>query len=487
MRKQILAVFLTLAVLGSVAVGPAAAAPGLNFTSDKAPDPTIVEDELEIAEHDRSEMSDPLEYYDDQGEVATLDATVNDSQDTPVGVRFDKIDAESYDLFPRIDGESENSATWTTAGDWSTTDASVSDADADGIDKLEIDATAAGGNAVLSDNVSVDDSDKRVLFSVINVDTLPSSAEVQVRMTDSDGDYRYANISESDDANADHSIANATGNGYVFQEKVGDLPMAGSGDGNLDEIQSVEVHSIGGTSTVTVSALDLDKKSETDLAEIQRDTDGDGELEATTVTDIYEGGTADLTGLDTLGDKFDDAVINDLSVYDVEYRFSDLSDEDDYSTEFSSADAYNYPQQLELYGDIEVPTAIDLSHGSLTMEFDQGLVSERYKTFEIAEDSDSDEAFGNISNSDYSSVTDSLQGENTTAEVDSSVSADTNYRVHMVIVYQDEEVSTLQDTSFMGPTGSGDGGFFSTVWGQITGFVAIIAGALGLNRFIGGE
>ncbi|WP_135304112.1 hypothetical protein [Haloarcula amylovorans] len=498
MRRAILAVFLTLTIVATPITGSAAAAPGLNFSSEKAPNPTFVEDELVVGSHDRSEMSDALEYYNDSGEVATLPATVNQSQDTPVGVRFDQIDAERYGLFPRIDGETGNSANWTVASDWTTSSGasssmSVTDADADGVDKLELAATVASSEtatATYADNVSItSDPNKRVMFGVLNVDTLASGSTVEVRAVDGDGDYRYAEVNASANASADDVIANSTGNGYVFSERLSNLPLAGSGDGTFDSIQQVDIVASDADATVTLAGLDLDTKSDEDLAEIQRNTDGDTELEATTITDYYEGGVANLTALDTLGPMYDDAVVNDLHVYDVQYQFSDLSDSEEYSTEFSSADDYNYPQKLELYADMSVPTAIDLQHGSLTMEFEQGLVESRYVVAEVATGVDSSEEFGNFTDEDgtYSSVTDSFGSQGTTATFVASASADTNYRVHLVVLLQDEEASTLQDMSAVGPTGASGGGFFASIWGKVAGLLGSVLVAVGLKRKVGGS
>lgn len=497
MKQGIFAVFATLLVLGSA--GTAAAAPGLNFSSDKAPNPTIVEDEIVIAEHDRGEMSSATEYYNDDGEVTELPATVNQSQDTPVGVRFDNIDADAYHLFPRVSGESENSANWTDAADWTTATSDstnvtpdVVDADANGVDKLSMTTSGMGSGDTAtftySDNVSItSDANKRVLTTVLNVDTLDTGATVEVRAVDSDGDYRYAEINASENASNEDIIANGTGNGYVFAEKLANLPLAGSGDGSFDEIQKVEVVAADADIGVTMAGLDLDKKSEMDLAEIERDTDDDGDLETTTVTNYYEGGVANITGLDTMGSAFDNAVIADLHVYDVQYQLSDISDSEEYSTEFSNADDYNYPQKLELFADMEVPSAIDLSHGSLTMEFDQGLVESRYAIAEVATGADTKEDFGNLTDDgSYSSVTDTLGSQGSTATFVASASADTNYRVHMVVLLQDEEVDTIQSSGIGGPTGTSSGGFFSTIWGQITGLVGAVLGAVGIKRVFSG-
>jgi len=492
MRKAILGVFMAVMLIASA--GTAAAAPGLNYSDDRSPDPTAVEDELIISEHDRGEMSALNEYYDDNGEVAKLPATVNQSQDTPAGVRFDQIDAEAHYLFPRIDGESDNTATWTDAAEWTKSSGTnsgvaISDADADGVPKVNYDGSIATGEqatSTFSNNVSItSDADKRVMLAVVNVNELTTGATVEVRAVDSDGDYRYAEINGSANANADDVIANSTGNGYVFQGKLNTMPMAGTGDGNMDEIQSVDVVQIESNSDVTLAGFDLDKKSTVDLAEIERNTDGDGDLEKTTATNLYTGGVTNVTGIDTLGSAYDDAVLNDLHVYDVEYRMADLMDDEEYQTNFSSADDYSYPQQLELYADLEVPSAIDLTHGTLTIEFEQGLVEERYVVAEVAEDADSTEAFGNLSDSAYSSWASSLGSKGSTATVDATVSADTNYRVHMVVLLQDDEVDAIQQTGGMGPTGSSSGGFFSTLFGQATGLVGVAVGALGLRRVFG--
>ncbi|PSQ06649.1 hypothetical protein BRC92_00320 [Halobacteriales archaeon QS_4_69_31] len=472
--------------------GPAAAAgPALDFTNDKTPNPMLVEDTLTVAEHDRGAMSGPLEYYDDGGAVATLPAEVNTSQTTPVGLRFDKIDGEAYRLFPRVDGESDNGATWTDTAQWSknsgaSSSVSIADADADSVQKVSVDATVATGEtatATFGSNVSItQDPNKRVLTFVGNVDTLASGSSVEVRVVDGDGDYRNATIEAGAVASANDVIANATGNGYVFQQRVSDLPLTTAGDGTFDGIQQINVVASENDAKVTIAGLDVDRKSTIELAEIERDTDGDSSLETTTITDYYEGGVAGVTSLDTLGAWADSASIMDLEVYDVSYQFSDLTDESEYSVNFSDADDYSYPQKLELYADLEVPSAIDLSHGTLTLEYYQGLVSDRYVTLEIAS-VDSSAEFGNVSDASYSDKSGSLSGQGTTAELVASASADTTYRVHMVALLQTEEVEGMQGDGPAGPTDSSGGGFFSTIIGKIAGVATMVLGAVGIQRY----
>lgn len=484
MRKALLALLFAVAVAAHAPA--AAAAPALNFEDDRTPNPYIHSDTETISAHDLGEMDGPLELYNDEGEITALPATYNESQDTPFGVRFDKVEADAYRMFPRVDGESDNGASWTETGQWTTNaDASVSDADADGVEKVEIDATAAGGNATFAENVSItSDADKRVALAVVNVDSLGSSAEVQLRFTDSDGDYRYANISSGDDASADYSIANSSGNGYVFQERLSDLPMAGSGDGDLDGIQQVEVVSVGDTATVTVAGLDVERKSAIDFASIQRDTDDDGEDETTTFEDYHEGGVAKLTDY-SFGSEFSNAVIHDFEVYDVRYALSELSDSSEYMVEFRNSDS-SYAKELAVTADIQAPNYIDLSHGSLSLRLDQGMIADRYGKLRTSSDVDDETEIGNLTDSDYSDRSGKVSSKDDTLTLISGVNGDTEYRVDGVFYLKNGEVDDLQGAAGMGPTGSG-GGFFSTAFGQITGLVAAVAGALGLRSLFGGS
>jgi hypothetical protein len=476
-----------LIALSLVAMSPmAAAAPALNFNDERTPNPYIHSTSETVASHNMAEMNSPLEVYDDNGDVVDLPASYNDSQDTPFSQRMDKISAERYYLFPRISSESENGASWTKPGQWSTgSGATVADADADNVDKVSVDATSAGGTATFSSNVSItSDADKRVLFTVVNVDTL-NTAEVQIRAVDSDGDYRYANISASEDASKDYVVANSTGNGYVLQERLANLPMAGTGDGSIQEITKVEVVSVGDTSKITLAGLDLDSKTTADLVETERDTDGDGDLENTVVEDVYTAGPVDVTDYESFGSVYETAVLKDFTVSDVRYPFS-MTDDGDYWSEISDESASSYGNELEIYGDLQVPAYIDLSHGTLEIRTDQGLINDRYATVEIASDIDSSESFDGLNDSDYTDQLSKIGQKGDTQTLQSGVSADTTYRVHMVVYLKSGEVDALTGSAAMGPTGGGDG-FFSTLTGQIVGVIGGLLGLLGLREAGGGN
>jgi len=482
--KALLAIFMA----GLMFAAPvSAAAPGLNFSDDRTPNPYAHSSAETIAAHDLGEMDAPLELYDDEGDVTELPGSYNESQHAPFGVRWDKVEADAYTMFPRIDGESENAASWTETGQWTTNaDASVSDADADGVQKVEIDATAAGGNATFAQNVSLDDPNKRVLTTVLNVDSLASATTVEVRVADGDGDYRYATIDTGNDGNASDVIANKTANGIVFQQKVGDLTLAGNGDGTLDSIESIQIVSTGGTSTLTVAALDAGKKSTIDFAEVARDTDGDGEDESVTMEDYWEGGESRLTAYD-FGSEFSSATIHDWTVYDVRYALEDITDEDEYDVDVEDSPS-SYDSQLNITADIEVPAYIDLSHGTLELRTDQGLIADRYGELETASVAD-DTPIGNLSDSDYTDRTGSLGSEGDTITLQSGLSADQQYRIHMVVYLKGGEVDALMGSMGAGPTG-GSGGFLSGVVGFFTSIPGMIIGGvggfLGLRRIFGG-
>lgn len=475
-----------------IAVAPAAAAgPALDFDDERTPDPYIHEDTLTVAEHNTGDMSSLTEYYDDNGDVAELPATVNSSQDAPAGVRFDKIDSEDYRLFPRIDNEEDNSATWTDSSKWTkssgaSSSVTISDADgttASGVPAVKTDATVATGEtatATYKDNVSItSDADKRVLMFVGNVDALTTDATVEIRAVDSDGDYRYAEVNASADGNASDVIATGTGNGFVFQEKLANLPIAGSGDGAMQEIDQVDVVHVESDSTVTIVGLDVDKKSEYDVAEIEHDRDGDGEDELEVVQDYYEGGVASVSGVDSLGAYADGASIMDLEVYDVEYRFSQLSDSDDHSVEFRDSEDYGaYDQVLEIHGRLAVPSQIDLSHGTLELRDDQGLVSERYKVAEYAT-AQGDTELDNVSDSDWNDVASAYSSKDDTQTLASSgINAGENLIVHLEIVLQDDEASALQSSPTAGPTGQAGGGIVAMLMSPIGLFGGLLTAGI---------
>lgn len=483
LRPIFAAVFAALLVGSMVGAPVAAAPPDLNWSDDQTPNPYLQEDQLTIAQHDRGEMSSALQYYDDSGEVASLPATVNSSQDTPYTFRADQIDSATFTNFPR---DKENvtaiDATEWTASSGTNSDMSVSQTDgstASGVDSVELNASVASGETATAtfSNFSVsDDPEKRVLRFVGNVDTLASGANVDVRLVDADGDAKVATINSSATISNDDVIGASTGQGYVYQQRLGDLATDGSnGDGVFDGIEKVEVVVSDADATLTVVGLDAESKSEFVLGETINSND-----ETVTVTERNSGGdmSVSVTSLDTLGTVFDNAVVNDLRISDVRYRLSDLTSPDDYEVSFSDADQYSYERKLELQGRLDIPSAIDLSHSGLSFMDEQGFVSQRYASVQIAEGVGSQE-FDNISSWEDKSSLYSSKGS--THELDSTVAVDKSYAYSLTLLLQPGEEDTMTADA------SGGGGFWSAGGSNpVTSFINwLVAGVLGVGGTLG--
>lgn len=500
MRRGLSVLALLMAVLLAIApAGAASSGPGLDFSDDRAPNQYVHEDVLTVAEHDMGTMDELTDYSDDQGNVAELPAVVNQSQDERLGFRADKLTIDAMKQFPRVSGESENKQTWLNASNWttSTSDAtnvtpSLTDADgmtATGVDAVQFSTTGMGAGdtatASFGQGVSVSsDVTKRVLQVTGQVNDL--TGDVEVRLVDSGGGYWYANASTGANSSLDSAIANATGNGYVFQERVSNLQKSGT----PDSIDSVEIVALDANVDVVVTGLDVERKSTFELGEVSHDFDGDGTEEKRTISEINNDpsqpgpGVVKYTTRAALGAELSSASIHDLEVYNVRYEAAQLTDAADYSVEFSEASEYgSYPDKLETHYRLNVPTAIDLAHGVLTLRDEQGMVDQRYATVEIAT-ATGDTTFENASWTDKSSL---YTSKGATHDLATGLSAGTNYMVHMVVLLQDGEADALQSTSAIsgGPTGS-SGGFFSTIFGKIAAFGGMIVGAVGLKRVFGG-
>jgi hypothetical protein len=488
-----------LVVLSAVGPGLAAAAT-LNFTADKAPMRYVQEDKVTIAEHDTDDMTKALEYEGDDGEVAELPAEVNSSKVAPIGVPLEKVDVLDYRTFPRVADEDGNSVNWTVGSEWTTsTDGgtmSVSEsAPADGVDALTFTATAgasSSANATYS-NFTIDtDATKRVGQVGMNVDSLATDAIVTVRFQESDGDYvaLEVNGTAAADATTDGVISNATGEGWIEQQRLGheNLSVAGTGDGTLSSIDQVTVHVTDGDATVELFWLDTERKSETELGTHYTDGDDDDPLreETETLTDKDFAGEVRMGSLSELSSLYEGAVLHDKTVRDVRYTAEYVSAEDR-SISYSEATDYpSYAEIMEGYYRIHVPAPIDVSHGTLALEVEQRVPESRYITTEYALDTGS-KSFENASYTSFSSwgsVGDRI-------EVSTSVNGGDKVIWHDEILYTSAELDALKSSSMAGgPVGSG-GGFLGGIWSFLTSLPGILIGGtvgfLGLRRIFGGS
>ena len=495
----VIAAMLIFSMTAAPVLAAAGSGPDINYESDKASPAYIHEDTLTIAEFDRSEMtlsSDQIQYYNDQGEVETLPAHYDASQDEPVSVRYSQIDVDTFTEFPRVDGESGNSQTWTDASNWSTatsdsTNVSPTVEDSDGEQATGVESvtcrTSGMGSGDTAEcqfeqevNVS-SDVDKRVLLFAGNVSQL--DGDVELRLVDADGDYYYATINTSQNAEQDSVIANSTGAGYVFQETVANLNAVGT----VNEIQQVELNASDGDIDVAITALDVESKSTIDLGTAVRDADGDGDEDDTVQVEEVNGtvtqGDVDLASLSSMGSWADDARVMELDVHDVRYSEQDLAAETDWNTTFGDADQYQYPRKLDKDVRLQAPAQIDLSHGNLELRVHQGLVDERYANVEYATDT-GDQGFENMNST--TDRTGAMTNKSGYVVLTQNISAGDNQYVGSTILLQHGDEDELQSSGADGgggaPVEDDSGGFLSTAWGKLMAAIGGVLAFLGLRR-----
>ena len=445
-------------VLASLLAAPVAGAATANDElawGEDPPNTYVYEDHVTIAQHNLSEMGSVLEYYDDSGDVATLPAELNESIDNPVRFRADKLDAETLSEFPRKSDEVED-ASAVDAGEWSSSSLTVSDVTTAG----DVDAVKLASNGSMStndvatatySNFTIDsDPAKRVALLVGQVNTLDSSATVYINATESDGDMKSIRVDP--DANADNAdvAANATANGFIEQEKLSDLSTQGDGDGSFDAIDKIVVKVVDADATLTLSGVDLDRKSTISFGSHLSDTDGDDELETVSTEQNADGGLIKLSARSTLPSEFDDATIFDLEVHGLRYDAEHLDSEDVYANFTDAPDYPDFNHRLEVHYRHKVPSAIDLSHNGLELRTDQAQVSDRYLAFRFAENA------GDSEPADVNGWTDksgSIAQKGDTITLDDTIQAGNNIMTNVEVLLTADQVDAYQSTGGGGGTG----------------------------------
>lgn len=465
---------LALTVLLSVVATPAAAAGGITWSGDSnAPNPTIGAD-VTVDEWNGAEMDSALEYYDDSGDVASLPASVNESNDNPITVTATDIDFSERNEFPRkSDEDGDNDASALDDSEWTTSGATVSSTTtAPGVDALGYSGSASSDSATYS-NFSVADGEKSYLTIAADISSASGTPTIQV--TDADGDYvEFELYNASADSDADTVLTNTTGEGMVLQQQIGDQTVAGSGDGTFDSAEEI---TISGDVDADISVLDSERTRSITFGERLVDNDDDDELETVTVTEptgAYS--VANLAGFDAV---MEDATFYGVTV-DARFQASDLTDDSDVSASFASDNDYPQWDQVGNFDfKISLPTAFDLSYSNAELVDEPELPDERYKTVELAEGV-GDTDFEDIS---YSDVTSSYSGGEVT--LDSTVSSGTEYAISYTVVLTNGEVDAIQSTGGggAGPMDAGGGGpidFILSIPGII---ISGVVSFLGLRQF----
>lgn len=476
--KSGLLVMLTVFLALGMSVVPAAAQnQAINYSADAAPQSEFTGN---VTIDGYSMTWDGLQYENDSGEVVDFPGEVNSSVDNPYSYVASDVNFSDAGAFPHAN---ENVSAL-DAAEWTTSSATVADTEtASGVEALEISASPASGSSgtatfdlTAADSAITSDENKRYLQMVLDVNTLESGATVNVSVVDEDGDSYTATIDPSR-SEGDDLIASATGEGMIYQQQLGDMTLETAGDGQFNNIQTVDVTIADASAGVAISALNLDKTSTWTFGEQKVDTDDDDELETETIEETKTGGAISVHDLSTLGDTFSDAEF--AGGLDVEFRqTAEHLDSEDVSTGFESADQYaSYEQRFNMFVRHSVPDAYDLSYSGLELEDTVSVPGTRYVTVEYAENV-GDTAFGDIGS--WSSITGQYDNLDKTLTVDDTVSPGTSMAIHYDYVLTGDEADSLQNTGgAMGPTG-GSGGFLDTLFSIpgmiVSAFVAFFSG-----------
>jgi hypothetical protein len=466
-------------VFAALLVGSAAAQAGMviNDDSDVVQTPEIVETELTKSSHTVGNMS-LTEYQADDGAVETLNAHINKSVEEPITLRADRIDADAYDQFPRKSGETgANSASALDASEWSADTSgsagsgSVSDVElVDGVSGVQVSTSSQGSGDTSTftyDNFSIDtDANARHAQFVLNVATLDSGASVTLAAVDADGDEKQIMLDSSLSSSDDNVAATGTGDGIVYQQELGTLSTAGSGDGSMDGIEKLTVDVTDADADIRFAAVNLEKKSDWTFGEYKNDSTGE-------MDDIVEpSGEFSVTSLDTLGSEFDGSEIHQIA-FPVVYGAGDLPTSAQMH-KFSDADQYQgYDQIAHLYYRLEVPSAYELSHSGLSLQDTVDLPANRYKVVEYAEGV-GDTEFENISTWNAATGSYSSQGKNVT--LDTTIEPGSAIAYHASYPVTSQEKNTMLQTAGAAAGGGASSGGLGSI-PIIGGILAVVFGA----------
>lgn len=499
-RSLIVAMVVMTVVAPMASMGVLAAQTGngddINPAADPAQNPHI-ETDVTKEKHDMDEFgtgdSGLLTYYDNDGDATALPASVNDSMENPVSYTPTHIDVDEYGAFPH--GEEDvsglNASYWTTdeagtAGSISVDDTTVQP----NVEAVQVATSgqSSGDSATATfDNFSItSDEDKRMLIVGADVNTLDSGAHVEVRAVDEDGDYKAIEANTSADTAADATWTDSAGDSRIAQVRLGELDTEGSGDGNFDNIEEIEVVVQDGDFDGELSILNADSMSQYDFGDQRVDTDDDGEMDDTETLREPEGEVS-VTGLDTLGSAFDSATIHGVT-YEATFEAAHL-DADDAAANFTSAEDYqSYDRLGDTYYRLTLEDTYDLSYANAELKDEVSLPETRYRTVEYAEGT-GDTDMENVS--DWTETTDSYDEKGKSVTLDSTIQPGQDIVFHSNALYTDAEMDAIfsdgegeeaESGGGGGMFGGGGGGILDAIISPIGGAISAVLAFLGIKR-----
>ena len=477
----------------TVAAGPVSAQSNLviNTDSEYAHDPRQV-GTVTVAEHEPE--FNHFGYINDSGDEATLEtASLAPREDestarNPVRIRGDRILFSDRRAFPRdltttnaddeeVDASALDAEFWST--DESSTAGTLTLEDAsEGRLRVATSGQGAGDSAVATfTDFTLEDGEQRSMLQLIlNIDTLDSSAVVDVEVTDAASNSVVATIDSAADSANLGTIATSQGKGVIYQEQLGEFDNGA----NLDTIEEISVTVSEGNADVTFHALNLESTSKWDFG-TREFVNSDDEIEEKTVTS--QKGYFGIVSLDTL---YESDRLSDATLYQVEYPGAEIRPTDVF-IDLAEAERYDYEERLKVVRNWDLDSAYDLTIDLDRVVDDVAHPSSRYLTMEIASGLDDPVELDETDDVEWTNRTSTYTDASIDDEVELSTSvSSTSVFSHSqdVLVSADEsgEVVVEEGSGGMGPTGRSGGGFWSRVM-SIPGAIATAVMGLGLFRW----
>ncbi|WP_170938250.1 hypothetical protein [Halorubrum sp. Hd13] len=492
-RGFAVAVGMTAATAAGAGTVSAQSSQTINFDSEYAHNPTAV-GTVTVEEHN-PEFPDFGYIADDdsEAELETASLASNDDETTPhnpVRIRADRVHFSDRRAFPRDltttdgdgneeDGSALDAEFWTTDSSSTAGTLTLEDASDDRL-RIATSGQGSGDTAVstFSDFTIGDGEQRSMLQLILNVDTLDSSAVVDVEVTDASANSVVATIDSSADSASDATIATAQGQGVLYQQQLGEL----TGGQDLDTLEEISVTIAEGNADLTFHALNLESSSAWDFG-TREYLNSDDEVATRSVTEQV--GYFGITSLDTL---YDSGRLSDATLHQVEYPDAEIG-ATGVSLELTQPDRYEYEHRLQAVYNFDLDSAYDLSI-TLDRWIDEvAHPSGRYLNMEIATSLDDTVAVDETDDVEWTSrrstYTDGSIGDE--VELSTTISSSGVFSLSEDVLLRSDEADELVVSSgaAMGPTGRQGGGWFSKLL-SIPGAIAGSIAGLGLIRMLRG-
>lgn len=462
-----------------VSGGAMAAGGSVNWSSGVAPSNYTQSATAHIDVHHMAwgtQPSDALKYLNNNGKVVSLNREVNGSASNPYSVYATSINASDFRAFPHaqknVSAVSDTSR-WSSAGNMTVSSTTT----APNVQAVKF-SSSGSGTATFS-NVSITSSaQRRYLQAVLDVQSISAGTTVQIRAVDADGDYKQAQINTSM-ASGKNLIANASGRGIIYQQQLGKLATKGSGDGTFSQIQKVEIRVTGGSATVAVSGLNLDKMSPWTFGD---HVAANGTKQ--TVTNKQTAGRLQLASLSSMGSTFGSAMLHNFEVQTWQ-RGRDLPSSDVSMNLTKTGNKYpGYYGTATISMRTSMTSAYALSWSNAKITDKQTFPTDRLLSMKYAEATGA-KSFGNISSGAWTDLSSKYTGQGAKVSVDQTQQTGQNDVGQFRLRLTKSEYQSLQaqQGGAMGGGGSQAGGLmsiFSGVKGAVLGSLVVLLGLVGI-------